>query len=265
MHAAAFDQLAADYDAAFVATPLGRLLRETVWTRLDALMRPARRILDLGCGTGEDALRLASGGKSVLAIDASVGMIRVAQEKARVRGLGAQVQFACLPIERISELPGSFDGVMSNFGAMNCVPDLESFVPALATKVDGGGRLLWVLMGPYVLWEWGWFLLRADPRRAWRRLGAPTHWRGLRVDYPTPQRVRSLLKPFFRVDGVRPLGVALPPSYAAGWLNRSPRMLRALGRIEQLAQGSAWLAACADHYIIEATRLADGAADGAPG
>jgi hypothetical protein len=66
-----------------------------------------------------------------------------------------------------------------------------------------------------------------------------------------------LLQPHFRIDAVRPLGVALPPSYAAGWLNQRPRLLRALLRVEESAQGQPGLAYCADHYIIEATRRAD--------
>ena len=51
------------------------------------------------------------------------------------------------------------------------------------------------------------------------------------------------------------LEVALPPSYAAGWLDRSPRALALLGRLEKLAQRSSALASLADHFIVEATRL----------
>jgi hypothetical protein len=76
--------------------------------------------------------------------------------------------------------------------------------------------------------------------------------------YPTPAQVTSVLRPLFRIDALRPLGVALPPSYAARWLERRPRALAALTRLEQRAQGSAFLARFADHYIIEATRLPAG-------
>ena len=64
-----------------------------------------------------------------------------------------------------------------------------------------------------------------------------------------------MLAPYFRVDALRPLGVALPPSYAASWINRRPRMLAALTRLERSLEGRRALAYCADHYIIEATRL----------
>jgi SAM-dependent methyltransferase len=257
VHAAAFDQLAAEYDADFTNTPLGSALRGMVWSRTDHVFAGARRVLDLGCGTGEDAVRLASRGVRVVAIDASAGMVQVATEKARRRGCGDLAQFHCLPMERLGEvLDGEpFDGTLSNFGALNCVADLPALVRAVAARLQPGARLVWVLMGRYVPWEWAWYLLRADSKRAWRRLGGGVVWRDLTIAYPTPREAAAVLRPFFRVDAVRPLGFALPPSYAAGWVNRHPRMLAALNRIEHLGHGLAPLASCADHYIVEATRL----------
>ena len=79
-------------------------------------------------------------------------------------------------------------------------------------------------------------------------------WRGLKVHYPTPAEVAALLRLRFTVTRASPLGIALPPSYAAGWLNRSPRTLSVLTRLEALAHRSTALAAWSDHYILEARR-----------
>ena len=257
MHAAAFDGLAAGYDSDFTNTPLGSALRAMVWSRLDEVFSGAERLLDLGCGTGEDALHLAEGGARVVGIDASAGMVRTASEKALRHACGARAEFHCLPVEALREaLPGQrFDGTLSNFGALNCVPDLGAVAADLATRLNPGARLLWVLMGRVVPWEWGWYLARANPSRAWRRLRSSTAWRGLKITYPTPHQVTRLLRPHFRVDAVRPLGLALPPSYAAGWLNARPRLLRRLLQLERAAHASHALAYLSDHYIIEATRL----------
>jgi len=253
----AFDELASDYDASFTSTPLGTALRALVWSRLDTAFAGARRVLDLGCGTGEDAVRLACRGTRVLAIDASPLMLRMAQDKARRHGCADRIDFRCVPLERLGgELAGeTFDGVFSNFGALNCVTSLPVMAGELAENLEQGARLLFVLMGRYVPWEWAWYLLRADSARAWRRLRGPVAWRGLNVAYPTPAEVTRMLRPFFRIDGVRSLGFALPPSYAAGWLNRRPRLLGALTRAERLAQSFPMLASCADHYIVEGRRL----------
>lgn len=265
LHAAAFDELAGDYDTDFTHTALGSALRRVVWSRTDQVFARAQRVLDLGCGTGEDALRLAARGAAVLGIDAAASMVAAAREKARQAGCDARAQFRCLPIEQLnSGLSGeAFDGVLSNFGALNCVSDLSQVAGDLAAKLVPGARLLWVIMGRYVPWEWGWYLLRADPARAVRRLRGSTGWRGMRIAYPSPRTVTRILRPYFSIDAVRPLGVALPPSYAAAWLGRHPRTLGLLSRAEALAQNLPVLARLADHYLIEATRRPAAAARGA--
>ena len=265
MHAAAFEGLAGDYDTSFTHTALGGALRRLVWARSDQLFARAQRVLDLGCGTGEDALRLAGRGASVVGIDAAAAMIAAASEKARQAGCGARAEFRCLPIEQLREgLSGElFDGVISNFGALNCVSDLRKVAADLATKLTPGARLLWVIMGRYVPWEWGWYLLHADPSRAVRRLRGATSWRGMTITYPTPRAAVRSLTPYFSIDAVRPVGVALPPSFAAAWVARHPGTLGVLTRVEEFAQGLRPLAALADHYLVEATRLPAAAAGAA--
>ena len=236
---------------------MGSALRAIVAGRCDKAFKGARRVLDLGSGTGEDAIHLARAGAEVLGIDASATMVRAAQDKARRGGCGNRAQFQCLSIESLgsADTGPPFDGVLSNFGALNCVHDLPAVASAVAAKLTPGARLVWVLLGRHVPWEWGWFLLRADPSRAWRRLRGNTGWRGLNISYPTPRTVTGILAPYFRVDALRPLGVVLPPSYAAAGLGRRPRLLAALTRLEHSLQNRRALAYCADHYIIEATRL----------
>lgn len=55
--------------------------------RLGEEGRIVGQVLDVGCGTGENALHVASLGRAVVGVDASPGAIARAQEKARQRGL----------------------------------------------------------------------------------------------------------------------------------------------------------------------------------
>src|SRR5262245_5484559 len=121
LDAPAFDDMAAAYDAVFTASALGRSLRALTWERLDAALSGSRRVLEIGCGTGEDAVHLAQRGVEVLATDPSPSMLRVAAEKAAQAGVARRIEFRCVPLERLdSELAGRrFDGVWSNFGAIN--------------------------------------------------------------------------------------------------------------------------------------------------
>jgi SAM-dependent methyltransferase len=260
--------MAGTYDATFTDTKVGRALREIVWSRLERTFRPAQRILELGCGTGEDAVRLASGGVRVVATDPSSRMIQVAHRKAVEQHCQERIEFRCLGMEEIGSFPDGevFDGVLSNFGAVNCVPNLEALVADVADRLVPGAPLLWVVMGRRAPWEWTWYVTRGQWRKAWRRLHpGGIEWRGLTISYPTPAQLSAVLRPYFAVTRLAPLGVVLPPSYAAAWLDRSPHALTLLSRLEKWAQRSSALAAWSDHFIIEATRLPRGSGHvGAP-
>jgi SAM-dependent methyltransferase len=250
-----FDELAADYDASFTHSACGRNLRARVWQRATRVFAGRGRILELGCGTGEDAVHLARAGHHVVATDASTGMIRIARLKAAAAGVGSRIDFHVLPVESLDELgrEARFDAVFSNFGAINCVADIPRLARALGEHLAPGAPLLFVVMGRHVPWEWAWYLARGDRVRAFRRYDRDgVAWRGLTIRYPTPRELTRALAPTFTTRRRAALGCALPPSYAARWLDRSPRSLAALSAVENVFARVA--AGVADHFVIEATR-----------
>jgi len=114
---AAFDRIAQQYDELWTCSPVGRLQRKAVWRRLDILFEGADFLLDLGCGTGEDALHFMRNGISVRAFDASSGMVRIAR--------GRNVDASVLGTEELHRVQGYFDGVISNFGACASCTSLD--------------------------------------------------------------------------------------------------------------------------------------------
>lgn len=256
MQASPFDEMAAGYDEQFTHTACAAVLRELVWERLPAVFGGHEWLLELGCGTGEDAIRLARAGHRVFAVDAAEEMIRVARLKALAAGVADRIEFHVLPMEALHTLPRErcFDGVFSNFGAVNCVADLPRLAATLAARLQDRAPLLFVAMGRHVPWEWAWFLARGDRQRAFRRLHeGGLSWRGLHIHYPTPAQLARSLAPHFQTRRRSGLGFALPPSYAAGWLEDSPRTLALLRGIDRAT--SRLSAGLADHYLLEATRL----------
>ena len=252
-----FEALASSYDDTFTRTCIGTRMRRAVWRRLDAAFRSGDRILELGCGTGEDAVHLAGRGVVVLATDPADGMVVEARAKAGRAGLEDRVTARTLDAGRLDEtdLGGPFDGAFSNFGALNCVPGLAAVSAGLSRHVRPGGRVLLCLMGRYVPWEWGWFLARGDRKAAFRRLAAGgTEWRGLPIAYPPVRELRRLFAPGFRFRGARAIGVLVPPSYVETWAARHPRLLAALDAVERRVEALPPLPSLADHVLIELER-----------
>jgi ubiquinone/menaquinone biosynthesis C-methylase UbiE len=205
-----FSRLASRYDELWTRTTIGRLQREAVWRRVDPLFQPGDSVLDLGCGTGEDAIHFMNSGIRVRAIDASCGMVRI----ARSRGVDASE----LRIEELELLEGSYDGVISNFGALNCVEKLDAIRTPLARLVRPGGHLAVCMIGGFCLWETAWYLLHAQPRKAFRRLnqgGAVSSLR-VRVYYPSISRISGALLPDFELVRWYGVGIFVPPSYVNG-------------------------------------------------
>jgi 2-polyprenyl-3-methyl-5-hydroxy-6-metoxy-1,4-benzoquinol methylase len=162
-----FQQIAPRYAALWSETPRGRAQREQVWREVDGLFCPGDRILDLGCGTGDDAVHLMSRGVGVLGIDSAPGMVEIAQ----TRGVDARR----MAIEELGSLAGQFDGAISNFGALNCVADLGALVVALARLVRPHGRLALCVMSR--------FCWRTDWQHSLQRWSGHTVWRGIDVHY----------------------------------------------------------------------------------
>lgn len=255
--ARAFDGLAEQYDASFTRSSVGRTMRAATWRHMDRAFVPGQRVLELNCGTGEDAVHLALRGVRVLATDGAPGMVAKARSKVERAGLTGPVELAVLPIEDLARCPpwGRFDGVLSNFGGLNCVRNLPGVARALAPLVRPGGRALLCLMGPLVPWEWGWYLARGKPQKALRRLGrAGTEWRGLTVRYPSIRQVREAFAPHFEQRRVSAIGALVPPSFAEAWAARHPRLLATLDRLERRAEAIPPLPWLADHYLIELER-----------
>src|SRR5256885_16956539 len=88
-------QSGADKYAAYLETPEGRLRCDLAFANLqDFLPLPRTKLsvrdLDLGCGTGAAAVRLARLGINVTLLDSSPAMLEIAKRAAREAGVRSE-------------------------------------------------------------------------------------------------------------------------------------------------------------------------------
>ena len=292
--AAPFDAAAAGYDASFSERQLGRWLRGIVWQQLERAFAPGQHILELGCGSGDDAIWLAQHGLTVTATDASSAMLEQTRRKVDAAGVGDAVRVARVdlgtwggtspqplsapergfgaietspsPARRgvgVRSLPAilatPYDGVLANFGPINCVEDRRAVAERLATVVRPGGRVVLGVMGPLCPWEWGWFLLHGQPRNAARRWRSGVTARvpgggALRVWYPSARRLEREFAPHFRRLELSGVGLLLPPSELGGLVERAPRFFGKLAALDRRCAG--WLPwrVFNDNYLLTLVR-----------
>lgn len=252
----AFDRLAEAYDTVFTFSAIGRSQRAEVWRRALEVFSSGSHILELNCGTGEDALFLANAGMAVTACDASPRMIAIADQKISSSSPGASIELLTLPTEALDALAPSahFDGVFSNFSGLNCVRDLHSVGRQLAIHMQTGAPLLLCLSTRFCLWESIYFLLRANPRKTARR------WKGIsqaRIDgatfpvyYPTLHQLRRAFAPGFRLVAVTGIGIAVPPSFLEPWISGRPRLLNTMKAIDRILRNVPGFRVIGDHMLL---------------
>jgi SAM-dependent methyltransferase len=131
------------FDGSYEGVPpwdIGRAQREVV-----ALLEAgafAGDVVDVGSGTGENALALAKGGARVLGIDASPRAVGKAIAKARDRSLGSSAEFLVADVFALEGLGRTFD-VALDCGLFHVFDDYERpvYAASVAGVVRPGGAL----------------------------------------------------------------------------------------------------------------------------
>jgi len=223
-----------------------------------ATFRPGERLVELGCGTGDEAIELASHGCDVVGIDPSAEMIRVAREKAASRTLRGRLRFhvgyardAAAVLSR--EDNPHFDGGFSSF-ALSYEEDLEKVRAGLVEHIKPGGVFLAAVMNRLSGIEWTIAMASLHPSLSGRRLARATRHKVGNVQTTvycrSPRQLSHAFSPGFTLERIRGLPVVLPPHYANRPLRRWPTLLEALSRIDARVGGWPLLDELGDQTVV---------------
>lgn len=90
-----------------------------------------KRILDVGCGMGENAVLLAAGGAHVTGIDVSRRSIACAERLAAATALSVRPEFVCAPLETANLPQRSFDVIWGDGVLHHVLHDLDGILGQL--------------------------------------------------------------------------------------------------------------------------------------
>ncbi len=257
---ASFDIAAQQYDAQFTNTAIGRLQRDRVWAYLNKTLpeNTTLKILELNCGTGEDAIFLARKGHDVMASDVSAQMLQIANFKTEKEQLN--IQFQKIDLTQIQQINFSepFDFIFSNFGGLNCLNENELLgLSGHLTKVlKPEGKFIAVIMPKFCFIESLYFLSKLQFKKAWRRLNnefVNVNVDGVQVKtfYYQPSTFYKIFKSNFSLNKKEKVGFI--PSYLENVIQKSNFIKQLLFGMDH-ALATFNLVSCTDHYLMELQR-----------
>lgn len=216
-----FDEVAPEFDSIVVRNPINAWMHEVNMREVTAAFPPGSSLLELGCGTGTDAIFMAQRGCRVFGLDISPGMVGRATEKATAAGLGGRLEFVRGRSIDLAELTRAyryrpFDGAYANF-TLTYEESLPQLAASLASVLKEGAKFVCTLPNRVVLSE----LLCYVPQlrfgkilwRFQRPLIKDVHGNLLEIHAYSAAQVRDAFASFFDLEGTIGVPTFLPPVY----------------------------------------------------
>ena len=218
--------------------------------------KEGNELLELNAGTGIDALFLASHEMRVFATDISDKMIEIIKEKVKRQKAENLIDAKLCSFEEINSIrKNNFDGVISNFGGLNCINDFKKLSEDLSSKIKQGGKFIAVVMNRMCPWEILYYAIRFDFKNVFRRakeegIEAALGNELVKTYYFTPAQFGGFFEKQFRVKRIYTLGLFTPPPFLIGIYRRLTPIVKIFMKIDELLKGVFPFNRIGDHFII---------------
>jgi ubiquinone/menaquinone biosynthesis C-methylase UbiE len=231
--------------------------RQRVRDHVLKLLSPNADILELNCGTGEDASFFARQGHRVHATDISAGMLSQLEQKVKDSDFAGKISFEQCSYTNLSELKhrGPYDLVFSNFAGLNCTGELDKVLASLPGLLKPGGMVTLVILPKFCLWE-TLLIFKGKFRTAFRRFfsnnGRKAHVEDtyFKCWYYDPSYIIKRTKRTFEVLGIEGLCTIVPPSYIEGFAEKHPSAFSFFKKWEDKLKSRRPWKYIGDYYII---------------
>jgi ubiquinone/menaquinone biosynthesis C-methylase UbiE len=253
----AFDSVASDYDGMRGNNALIQDMRSEMWGWFKTTFPPGGRLIDLGCGTGLDAVHLAQQGFHITATDWSPLMVERTRLRAEIERLTDRVRSVNVGAQELQQLEEAsvYDGAYSNLGPLNCVPELRDVARECARLLRPGGVLVFSVIGRLCPWEMLHYLrqgrwARATVRLRRRAVPVGMNKQTIWTRYYGPREFSRAFSEHFSITHFRGLCVFAPPPYLTWVRDKYPRVHAFLWRLDRRVAGWPFIRGMGDHFLI---------------
>ncbi len=213
-------------------------------------------LLELNCGTGEDAIFLTQKGIKVYATDISGKMIELLNAKCRKQKVEGSIISKVASFDTLNTIEqNNFDGAISNFGGLNCINDFEKLSKDLSAKLKPDGKFIAAVMNTVCPWEIFYYLLKLDFKNAFRRFnreGIQADFNGEKVltFYFTPRVFAKQFSSKFSVEKLYSLGYHTPSPFMIGLYRRFKPIIKLFMKLDEVLMRYFPFNRFGDHFII---------------
>lgn len=257
-----FDHISSTYDSVFTRSAIGQLQRKHAWRYLEQVMLELEglEMLELHCGSGEDAMMFSDRGFNLVATDLSVETQKIAQQKEESYSMQRRIGSQYLDLDSFDEtlFDKKFDLIFSNFGGLNSISP-ESFqrlLERIPAMLNPRGRFVGVLMPKFCLWETLYHAAKFKFGKTFSRWTCNEvigRFDGVykKAWYYSPSEIKEWSKANFKMVRTKPVGIALPPTSLDSVFLRKKKLLLSLHRFEKKLNRLSICSGMADHFIFD--------------
>jgi len=255
--AEAFTRQSSNYDQYEEGNHILKWMRQQVRNHAVGFLKPGDKILELNSGTGIDAEFFAEKGFTIHCTDLSDGMVEQMKSKFSSGKFSDKITIQKCSFTELNKIGDKkFDFIFSNFGGLNCIPDLNEVTKFFPSLLNNKGKVCLVIMPPLCPWELI-QSLRGKFKFAVRRLnknGTLANIEGIifTTFYFTPGEVMKALGKNFKLQKLEGLAVFTPNPQMTNFSKKFPRLIKALNKLDEKFAGSFPLNRIGDHFILTA-------------
>ncbi|MFI5222482.1 MAG: class I SAM-dependent methyltransferase [Bacteroidia bacterium] len=251
---AAFTKQSRHFDELYESNPITSRMRNRIRGHVMKYLKPGMNMLELNAGTGLDAVFFAQQGIHVHATDISDGMVAEMQRKLVKFHLEEFLTIQQCSFTNLSgNIKNRFDYIFSNFGGLNCIPDLSEATSQFPELLNAGGKVTLVVMPKICPWEIL-SLLKGNFRQAFRRMkkdgtGSNIEGEHFTTWYFSADEIEKAMGSCFKLKSLIGLASLSPPPYKDQWAKQNPHLYKWLAGMDERAGSFFPFNHCADYLI----------------